>query len=101
MNLKKTTKRLKMSLLCVCLWAVGLCQAADADILKNGQVIKTLAPQTPTFDVTIEDTDPVDGYYRAELTTIDPTTQTWQFAWASPIFLSSIAAGTESSSAGK
>jgi hypothetical protein len=51
--------------------------------------------------VTIEDTDPVDGYYRAELTTIDPTTQTWQFAWASPIFLSSIAAGTESSSAGK
>lgn len=57
------------------------------DIVKNGQVIKTLAPQTPTFDVTIEDANPANGYYRAELTTMDLATQAYQFAWANPVFV--------------
>ncbi len=57
------------------------------DIIRNGEVFKTLTPQTPTFDVTIEDGDPVHGYYRAELTTMDMRMQTYQFAWANPVFV--------------
>ncbi len=63
------------------------------DIVKNGQVIKTLTPQTPVFGVTIEDNEPADGYYRAELTTMDLATKAYQFAWANPIFIKKTLAG--------
>lgn len=57
------------------------------DIIRNGEVFETLTPQTPTFDVMIEDENPVHGYYRAELTTMDVQTKTYQFAWANPVFV--------------
>jgi len=63
------------------------------DIVKNGQVIKTLSPQTPVFDLTIEDNEPTDGYYRAELTTMDLATKAYQFAWANPVFARKTPAG--------
>lgn len=63
------------------------------DIVRNGQVLQSLTPQTPTFDVTIEDAEPTNGYYRVELTTMDLTTNAYQFAWANPIFVKTGPAG--------
>jgi hypothetical protein len=37
--------------------------------------------------------DPTNGYYRAELTTMDLMTKACQFAWANPIFVKTGPAG--------
>jgi hypothetical protein len=60
---------------------------AKVEIIKNGQVLKTIAPMTPNFEITIEDAGVTAGYYRAQLTTVDAVTKAYQFAWANPVFV--------------
>jgi hypothetical protein len=58
------------------------------DVIKNGMVWQTVSPFSPTYDASLSD-DSVneDGYYRAEVTSIDFSTGSYQFAWSNPVFI--------------
>lgn len=58
------------------------------DILKNGSVWKTAAPLAPSYNVTLTDNLVTeDGYYRVEVTSYDPSSGKYSFAWSNPIFV--------------
>ena len=57
------------------------------DVIKNGEVFHTLTPNSPTFEVTLEDADVTNGYYRAEIIAMDMATEQYDYAWANPVFV--------------
>ena len=59
------------------------------DIIKNGEVIKTVNPNSSSFEETIEDDVTGSGYYRIEITSFDSTSGRRYFAWSNPIFFES------------
>jgi hypothetical protein len=58
------------------------------DIIKNGVIWQTIAPMSPAYGDTLSD-DAVteDGYYRVEITALDPATGSYTFAWSNPVFV--------------
>ncbi len=56
-------------------------------IIKNGEVLETISPMSPTYDDTLGDSATEDGYYRVEVTSVDMVTGTYQFAWSNPVFV--------------
>jgi len=61
---------------------------AQIDIYKNGIVWQTLNPLAPTFDQTLTDMNVTEnGYYRIEITSLDPATGNYYFAWSNPVFI--------------
>jgi hypothetical protein len=61
------------------------------DIIKNGKIWRTISPRHPkfNFETTLQDYDPAsDGYYRVEVTSYDAASQSFQFAWSNPVFVS-------------
>ena len=64
---------------------------AKVDVIKNGQVMQTLAPNLPVYDVNIIDEDINSvGYYRVEIVSYDTISGEYQFAWTNPIFVNKI-----------
>ena len=59
------------------------------DIIKNGSVIKTVNPNSSSYEETIEDDVTGSGYYRIEITSFDSTGGRRYFAWSNPIFFES------------
>jgi hypothetical protein len=58
------------------------------DIIKNGAVWKTVAPNAPTYQVTLSDNQVnADGYYRVEVTSLDMANGKYYFAWSNPVFI--------------
>lgn len=62
------------------------------DIIKNGDLLQTIYPSTPTdpawtYADALEDMVDEDGYYRIEITTQDMISGGYQFAWSNPVFV--------------
>jgi hypothetical protein len=57
------------------------------DIIKNGVIWDTIAPNSPTYKATLEDTVIEDGYYRVEVTSSNLSGTVIQFAWSNPVFV--------------
>jgi hypothetical protein len=58
------------------------------DIIKNGAVWKTVAPSSPSYQVTLSDNQVnADGYYRVEVTSLDMANGKYYFAWSNPVFI--------------
>jgi hypothetical protein len=57
------------------------------DVIKNGVIIKTINPMTPTFSTSFADSATSDGYYRVEVTAINPATSAFSFAYSNPVFV--------------
>jgi hypothetical protein len=57
------------------------------DIIKNGEIVETISPMSPTYAGTL--TYPMEerGYYRVEVTAVDMTTGAYQFAYSNPVFV--------------
>ena len=58
------------------------------DIVKNGVVLETISPMSPTYNVSRFDTVTEDGYYRVEVTSLDPSSGAYHFAYSNPVFVS-------------
>ena len=64
---------------------------AKVDIIKNGQVLQTINPNVPVYDVNIVDEDVNSpGYYRTEIVSYDMISGEYQFAWTNPVFVNKI-----------
>jgi len=60
------------------------------DVIKNCQddsSIQTFYPMTPTFSTSLTDSVTADGYYRVEVTAINPATSAFSFAYSNPVFV--------------
>lgn len=58
------------------------------DILKNGVIWRTISPLSPTYKATLSDKlVSEDGYYRVEVTSLDPASGEYFFAWSNPVFI--------------
>lgn len=57
------------------------------DVIKNGVIIETFNPMTPTFSTSLTDSVTSDGYYRVEVTAINPATGVFSFAYSNPVFV--------------
>jgi hypothetical protein len=58
------------------------------DIIKNGEIWQTINPFTPVYEATLlDDGVTEDGYYRVEVTSMDPSTGQYYFAWSNPVFV--------------
>jgi len=58
------------------------------DIIKNGEILQTLSPMSPTYDGTVLDDDVTqNGYYRVEVTSLDTVTGAYYFAYSNPVFV--------------
>jgi hypothetical protein len=60
---------------------------AKVTIVKNGEVLRTLSPMTPSLDTSIRDCVDEDGYYRVEIVSVDTATGQYQFAYSNPVFV--------------
>lgn len=61
---------------------------AQIDIIKNGQLWQRLSPMAPTYQGTlVDDAVSEDGYYRVEITALDPAGGGYSFAWSNPVFV--------------
>jgi len=63
------------------------CILAKIDIIKNGELLQTVNPMTPSYAVTLEDVVNGDGYYRVEITSVDVVSGAYHFAWSNPVFV--------------
>jgi hypothetical protein len=58
------------------------------DIIKNGEVWRTLSPMQPVYeDTLVDDSVAEDGYYRVEVTSLEQPGGPYNFAWSNPVFL--------------
>ena len=57
------------------------------DIIKNGQVVQTMSPLSPTYASTLTYPMTERGYYRVEVTSKNLGTGAYQFAYANPVFV--------------
>jgi hypothetical protein len=58
------------------------------DIIKNGEIMQTVSPMSPVYSATLVDSALTeDGYYRVEVTSYDPLSGAYQFAWSNPVFV--------------
>jgi hypothetical protein len=60
---------------------------AKIDIIKNGQVVQTISPMSPTYAATLSYPMTERGYYRVEVTSVDGVTGAYQFAYSNPVFV--------------
>ncbi|RJP23925.1 MAG: hypothetical protein C4520_05640 [Candidatus Abyssobacteria bacterium SURF_5] len=60
---------------------------AKIDIIKNGQIWKTIAPMAPAYSATLSDGVTENGYYRVEVTALDLGAGGYSFAWSNPVFV--------------
>ena len=56
------------------------------DIIKNGEILKTVSPGTGAYEETLSDGVTGSGYYRIEVTAYDPSSDQRYYAWSNPIF---------------
>lgn len=56
------------------------------DIIKNGDVWKTVYPGAQTYNTALRDIIDEDGYYRVEVTS-QGSDGSYQFAWSNPVFV--------------
>ena len=56
------------------------------DVIKNGEVMQTLSPMSPSYSGTIDDTVSGSGYYRVEVTSLDMADSKYHFAYSNPVF---------------
>jgi len=59
------------------------------DIVKNGEVLKTVNPESPAYEETLKDSVTGSGYYRIEVTSYDASSGRRYFAWSNPVFFKS------------
>jgi hypothetical protein len=59
------------------------------DIIKNGEILKTVNPESPAYEETLEDSVTGSGYYRIEVTSYDASSGRRYFAWSNPVFFES------------
>lgn len=59
------------------------------DIIKNGEILKTVNPKSPAYEETLEDSVTGSGYYRIEVTSYDASSGRRYFAWSNPVFFES------------
>jgi hypothetical protein len=59
------------------------------DIIKNGEILKTVNPESPAYEETLEDNVTGSGYYRIEVTSYDASSGRRYFAWSNPVFFES------------
>jgi hypothetical protein len=58
------------------------------DIIKNGEVWRTISPNQPTYeDTLVDDGVTEDGYYRVEVTSQDLPDGPYHAAWSNPVFV--------------
>jgi len=58
------------------------------DVIKNGAIWQTINPYAPTYQATLpDDSVTEDGYYRVEVTSLDPSSGQYYFAWSNPVFV--------------
>ena len=57
------------------------------DIIKNGDVLQTISPMSPTYQTTPADSVTEDGYYRVEVTSYDVISGAYYFAYSNPVFV--------------
>ena len=58
------------------------------DIIKNGEVWRTISPMQPVYeDTPVDGGVTEDGYYRVEVTSQDQPNGPYHFAWSNPVFL--------------
>jgi hypothetical protein len=56
------------------------------DIIKNGEVLKTVNPNTATYEETLKDDVSGTGYYRIEITSFNSSSGKRYYAWSNPVF---------------
>jgi len=56
------------------------------DIIKNGEVLKTVNPNAATYEETLKDDVTGTGYYRIEVTSYDSSSGRRYYAWSNPVF---------------
>jgi len=58
------------------------------DIIKNGEVWRTISPNQPVYeDTLVDDSVAEDGYYRVEVVSLEQPGGSYHFAWSNPVFL--------------
>jgi hypothetical protein len=58
------------------------------DIIKNGEVWRTISPNQPVYeDTLVDDSVTENGYYRVEVTSYEQPGGAYYFAWSNPVFL--------------
>jgi len=58
------------------------------DIIKNGEVWRTISPMQPVYeDTLVDDGVAEDGYYRVEVVSLEQPGGSYHFAWSNPVFL--------------
>jgi hypothetical protein len=59
------------------------------DIIKNGDVWRTISPMQPAYEDTLVDESVTeDGYYRVEVTSQEQPNGPYHYAWSNPVFVS-------------
>ena len=56
------------------------------DIIKNGEVLKSVSPNAATYHETVKDNVDGKGYYRIEVTSYDASSGQRYYAWSNPVF---------------
>ena len=56
------------------------------DIIKNGELLKTVSPGSADYEETLEDGVSGSGYYRIEVTSYDASSDRRYYAWSNPVF---------------
>jgi hypothetical protein len=56
------------------------------DIVKNGEILKTVNPNTAAYGETLKDDVSGKGYYRIEVTSYDASSGQRYYAWSNPVF---------------
>jgi len=56
------------------------------DIIKDGEILQTLNPMSPSYAGVIDDTTSGSGYYRVEVTSLDMASGAYHFAYSNPVF---------------
>ena len=58
------------------------------DIIKNGEVWRTISPMQPVYeDTLVDDSVTEDGYYRVEVTSQEQPDGPYHYAWSNPVFV--------------
>jgi hypothetical protein len=60
---------------------------AKIDIVKNGQVVQTISPLSPSYATALSYPMTERGYYRVEVTSVDGLTGAYHFAYSNPVFV--------------
>jgi hypothetical protein len=56
------------------------------DVIKNGELLKTVNPNAATYEETLKDDVSGTGYYRIEVTSYDSSSGRRYYAWSNPVF---------------